>query len=134
MLKKLVPDIQRTARLIQEIGAATREQKNDAGQINTAIQQLDPGDSAKFRRHGRHCHRRRIGVAGATRLQIAMTFFKTGEQEHKISEEHKSAPRQSSKMKIAHIKAGDDVEKRGENDPASNGVAADEHDEEFERF
>ena len=38
-------------------------------------------------------------------------------------------------MKIAHIKAKSvDVEKRGENEPALNGVATDEHDEEFERF
>lgn len=41
MLTKLVPDIQRTAELVEEISAATREQNIGAAQINVAIQQLD---------------------------------------------------------------------------------------------
>jgi len=41
MLNKLVPDIQRTAELVEEISAASREQNAGANQINTAIQQLD---------------------------------------------------------------------------------------------
>ena len=41
MLNKIVPDIKRTADLIQEISAATNEQNIGAGQINEAIQQLD---------------------------------------------------------------------------------------------
>ncbi len=41
MLAKLVPDIQKTAELVQEISAGSREQDSGAGQINQAIQQLD---------------------------------------------------------------------------------------------
>jgi methyl-accepting chemotaxis protein len=41
MLTKLVPDIQRTADLVQEISAATGEQNTGVEQINRAIQQLD---------------------------------------------------------------------------------------------
>lgn len=41
MLAKLVPDIQKTARLVEEISAASREQTTGAAQINTAIHQLD---------------------------------------------------------------------------------------------
>ncbi len=41
MLGKLVPDIQRTAELVEEITAGSREQNAGAAQINTAIQQLD---------------------------------------------------------------------------------------------
>ncbi|HTM77343.1 MAG TPA: methyl-accepting chemotaxis protein, partial [Devosia sp.] len=41
MLSRLVPDIQRTAELVEEISAASREQNTGAAQINTAIQQLD---------------------------------------------------------------------------------------------
>jgi methyl-accepting chemotaxis protein len=41
MLVKLVPDINRTAELVEEISAACREQDIGASQINTAIQQLD---------------------------------------------------------------------------------------------
>ncbi len=40
MLSELVPDIQRTAELVQEISAASNEQNTGANQINRAIQQL----------------------------------------------------------------------------------------------
>ncbi len=41
MLAKLVPDIQKTAELVQEISAASKEQTTGADQINGAIQQLN---------------------------------------------------------------------------------------------
>ncbi len=41
LLARLVPDIQKTAGLVQEISAASREQDTGADQINTSIQQLD---------------------------------------------------------------------------------------------
>jgi methyl-accepting chemotaxis protein len=41
MLAQLVPDIQKTAELVQEISAASKEQDTGASQINKAIQQLD---------------------------------------------------------------------------------------------
>ncbi|MGB0468290.1 MAG: methyl-accepting chemotaxis protein [Pontibacterium sp.] len=41
MLERLVPDIQKTAELVQEISAASREQDAGADEINRALQQLD---------------------------------------------------------------------------------------------
>ncbi|MEO5354362.1 MAG: methyl-accepting chemotaxis protein [Magnetococcus sp. XQGC-1] len=41
IMSKLVPDIQKTAELVQEISAASQEQNQGTAQINTAIQQLD---------------------------------------------------------------------------------------------
>jgi len=41
MLSKIVPDIQKTAELVQEISAASSEQNKGAEQISKAIQQLD---------------------------------------------------------------------------------------------
>jgi len=41
MLARLVPDIQKTAELVQEISAASKEQTTGADQINTSIQQLN---------------------------------------------------------------------------------------------
>jgi methyl-accepting chemotaxis protein len=41
MLDKLVPDIQKTAELVQEISAASKEQDAGAEQINKALQQLE---------------------------------------------------------------------------------------------
>ena len=41
MLAKLVPDIQKTAELVQEISASSKEQSVGVNQINKAVQQLD---------------------------------------------------------------------------------------------
>ena len=41
MLEQIVPDIKRTAELVQEISAASNEQNSGAEQINSAIVQLD---------------------------------------------------------------------------------------------
>ncbi len=41
LLEKMVPDIARTAELVQEISAASEEQAGGVGQINGAMQQLD---------------------------------------------------------------------------------------------
>ncbi|HEX2982834.1 MAG TPA: methyl-accepting chemotaxis protein, partial [Ignavibacteriales bacterium] len=41
MLDQIVPDIQKTAELVQEITASSAEQNSGAGQINNAIQQLN---------------------------------------------------------------------------------------------
>ena len=41
LLAKLVPDIKKTAELVQEISAASNEQRAGAEQINKALQQLD---------------------------------------------------------------------------------------------
>jgi methyl-accepting chemotaxis protein len=41
LLSRLVPDIQKTADLVQQITAASQEQTVGAGQINTAIQELN---------------------------------------------------------------------------------------------
>ena len=41
MLNKLVPDIQKTSELVQEISASSAEQNSGVGQITNAIQQLD---------------------------------------------------------------------------------------------
>lgn len=41
MFSKLIPDIHKTAQLVQEISAAGQEQTSGADQINKAIQQLD---------------------------------------------------------------------------------------------
>jgi methyl-accepting chemotaxis protein len=41
MLNKLVPDIQKTSELVQEISASSKEQASGADQINSSIQQLN---------------------------------------------------------------------------------------------
>jgi methyl-accepting chemotaxis protein len=41
MLRQIVPEIQKTAELVQEIAAASNEQNAGTGQVNNAVQQID---------------------------------------------------------------------------------------------
>lgn len=41
LLEQIVPDIQKTARLVQEISASSREQSTGSDQVNAALQQLN---------------------------------------------------------------------------------------------
>jgi methyl-accepting chemotaxis protein len=41
LLRRLVPDIQRTAELVQEISGASREQNEGSAQVNKAVQEMD---------------------------------------------------------------------------------------------
>jgi methyl-accepting chemotaxis protein len=41
LLKEIIPDINKTAKLIEEIAASSAEQRNGSAQINSAIQQLN---------------------------------------------------------------------------------------------
>ncbi len=99
MLDKLVPDIQKTAELVQEINGASAEQNSGAEQINKAVQQLD------------HVVQQNAGAAEAMsstaeelasqaeHLQSIIEFFKVeGYGRKQISPE-----RVSYKAKVAHI-------------------------------
>jgi methyl-accepting chemotaxis protein len=41
LMQELIPEVDKTARLVQEISAASNEQSNGANQVNTAIQQMN---------------------------------------------------------------------------------------------
>ncbi len=79
MLHKLVPDIQKTAELIQEISASSNEQNIGAEQINKAIQQLDQviqqnaGAAAEMASTSEELN------AQADQLKKTISFFKTGD-------------------------------------------------------
>jgi methyl-accepting chemotaxis protein len=79
MLKKLVPDIQKTAELVQEISAASREQDTGTGQINRAIQQLDQVTQQNSATSEELASTAEELAAQAEHLQQTMAFFKIAE-------------------------------------------------------
>jgi methyl-accepting chemotaxis protein len=95
MLDGMVPDIQRTAELVQEISLASREQDSGAQQINKAIAQLDTviqhnaSISEEFSATSEEIAGQSAMVAGtaeelasqAERLRDAVSFFKIGQTE-----------------------------------------------------
>jgi methyl-accepting chemotaxis protein len=79
MLAKLVPDIRRTAELVEEISAASREQNIGAEQINAAIQQLDTVTQQNAAAAEEMSATSEELAAQSGRLQSAMAFFNTGQ-------------------------------------------------------
>ncbi|PXA99014.1 methyl-accepting chemotaxis protein [Nostoc sp. 3335mG] len=76
MLSKLVPDIQRTAELVEEISAGSREQNVGAAQINTAIQQLDKVTQQNTSAAEEMSSTSEELASQADQLQSAISYFK----------------------------------------------------------
>jgi methyl-accepting chemotaxis protein len=79
MLTKLVPDIQKTAELVQEISAASKEQSGGADQINGALQQLNQVVQQNAGAAEETASTAEELSSQAEQLQSAVSFFKTGE-------------------------------------------------------
>ncbi|SHJ34072.1 Methyl-accepting chemotaxis protein [Malonomonas rubra DSM 5091] len=77
MLAKMVPDIQRTAELVQEISAASREQDTGAEQVNKAIMQLDQVIQQNASASEEMASTSEELSSQAEQLQDTITFFKT---------------------------------------------------------
>ena len=79
MLNRMLPDIQKTAELVQEINASSREQDTGAGQINKAIQQLDQVIQQNASAAEQMASTAEELSSQAEQLQGAVAFFRVGE-------------------------------------------------------
>jgi methyl-accepting chemotaxis protein len=78
MLTKLVPDIKKTAQLVEEISAACREQDVGADQVNQAIQQLDKVIQQNASAAQEMSSTSEELAAQAEKLQDSISFFGVG--------------------------------------------------------
>ena len=76
MLGKLIPDIQRTAQLVQEISAAYREQTDGTGQVSEAVRQLKQMIHRNAGIAEEMASTSEALSAEAVQVQGAMAFFK----------------------------------------------------------
>jgi methyl-accepting chemotaxis protein len=76
MLSRIVPDIQKTAELVQEISAASNEQNTGADQVNKAIQQLDQVIQQNASASEEMASTSEELSSQAEQLQEAIAFFK----------------------------------------------------------
>jgi len=97
MLASLVPDIQKTADLVQEISASSREQDSGAEQINKAILQLDEVIQQNASASEEMASTSEELSSQAEQLQSTISFFDTG----KTSDQNKSKHKKSVKQLIA---------------------------------
>lgn len=106
MLEKLVPDIQKTMELVQEISAACTEQSTGAEQVNLAIQQLDQviqanvATSEEASSTSEEMSASAESMASqAAELQHIIEFFKTAKIKGKQSFFRKNAKQSSMQRK-----------------------------------
>ncbi len=76
MLEQLVPDIQRTAELVQEISTSTREQDTGAEEINRGLQELDQVVQQSAAESEELAATSEQLTSQASRLRHSMSFFK----------------------------------------------------------
>ncbi len=131
MLNHLVPNIRKTASLVQEISAASREQRSGSEQINRALVQLDQ----VIQRNAAISEE----LAGqADQLQQLIVFFKTDETSWKKratagnrerADAAKETPRKKRPLTSARF-----AEENKQPPQFSPQEIGDERDDEFERF
>jgi methyl-accepting chemotaxis protein/uncharacterized membrane protein YtjA (UPF0391 family) len=91
MLSKLVPDIKKTAELVQEITAASNEQNAGASQINIAIQQLDQVIQLNVSASEELTSTAMSFTSQSEQLQNIMSFFTTDDNTKKSTLQKKPA-------------------------------------------
>jgi len=142
MLDKLVPDIQRTAELVQEISAASKEQDTGAEQINKALQQLEQVIQQNASAAEEMASTTEELTGQSEQLVGALAFFKTEDEAGPAVRGNRAATPQRKAQAVAVKTArpnghGLSVAAKG---AVRTGVAlklADKHDDldgEFERY
>jgi methyl-accepting chemotaxis protein len=141
MLAKLVPDIQKTAELVQEITASSKEQSGGAEQINGAIQQLNQVVQQNAGAAEEMASTAEELASQADQLQITISFFKVNGNGHDraalVGAGRRTIRQAAHAPQIAHL-----AHRAGA--PAKGGVhlnmghtikaQGDDRDAEFEKF
>ncbi len=99
MLSRIVPDIRKTAELVQEISSSTQEQHSGADQINKAIQQLDQIIQQNAAISQEMASTSEELSEQAERLRKVTEFFKIGEMKAENGDKHDLLPEDISAMK-----------------------------------
>ena len=135
MLEALVPDIQKTAGLVQEISAASREQSAGSNQINQAIQQLDQVTQQNSATSEELSSTAEELASQAEQLRKTIAFFKidAGPEQTLQKSEQEEEDRPTSKQEDAGNGNHNDSDGLVFNFKKPE-VASDEYDNDFERF
>jgi methyl-accepting chemotaxis protein len=151
LLEVIVPSIQRTAELVQEISAASREQDAGAEQIGRAIEQFDQVTQQNAATSEEMASTAEELASQSEHLQEMIAFFRMGDDapgrpqpaataRTTVAAPRRPAPRGDSRPGSAAAAAEPARESgngRGRRPPASGDLpppAADAMDAEFERF
>jgi methyl-accepting chemotaxis protein len=129
MLTKLVPDIQRTAELVQEISAASNEQNAGAEQINKALQQLDQVIQQNASASEEMASTSEELSSQAEQLQSTIAFFHLGATAARVTRQAARRGRPQAARKPAMA-----LPAKGSAKGLALDMGRDDEDDEFERF
>jgi len=107
---RIVPDIQKTSQLVQEISAASGEQKSGTEQINKAIMQLDTVIQQNASASEEMASMAEELSSQAEQLQAVISFFKTNgngngnKKKLELAAAHTGAFPHHHNLSIGHIK------------------------------
>ena len=139
MLDKLVPDIQKTAELVQEITAASKEQDTGSEQINKALQQLEKVIQQNASAAEEMASTTEELTGQSDQLISALGFFKTGDT-GQAPPVRSAGARNTGSLNNLQAAVGHGVVPSGAKKAGKSGVAlkmretGDRVDKEFERF
>jgi methyl-accepting chemotaxis protein len=109
LLETIVPDIQKTSKLVQEISASSMEQNSSAEQVNTALQQLNQIIQQNAASSEEMASNAEELSSQAEQLKETISFFKVGDHRRQTTQvSHKNAhnftqtykPKQQVKKKM----------------------------------
>jgi len=148
MLTKMVPDIQKTAELVQEISTASNEQSVGAEQINKALQELEKVIQQNTSASEEIASTSEELASQSEQLQSSIAFFRTGNEnavsaraaKPAVNHARTSVPARKGNGSSGESKKRAFVPSRKHGTPLHAGVAldlagnGDSLDDEFERF
>jgi methyl-accepting chemotaxis protein len=134
MLAKMVPDIRKTAELVQEIASASMEQDAGARQINKAIQQLDQVIQSNSSASEEMASTSEELSSQAAQLQHVMSFFQLNRDGRGVRTVASSATGRAvvAQTGARRLPAGAPSSTYGEGVTLS--LDSDDEGEDFERF
>ncbi|MFZ4860203.1 MAG: methyl-accepting chemotaxis protein, partial [Desulfuromonadaceae bacterium] len=148
MLTRMLPDIQKTAELVQEITASSKEQDTGAEQINKAIQQLDQVIQQNASAAEEMASTTEELSSQAEQLKATIAFFSldSGSQRSLMAPRHAppkqiAANHRTTAARAASVQHQNVKPAKGGNKTSSGGVhielgqgGADDLDEAFEKY
>jgi methyl-accepting chemotaxis protein len=140
LLSRILPDVQKTAELVQEITAASREQDTGTAQISKAIQQLNQVIQQNASAAEEMAATSEELASQAGRLQSTIAFFKVDGTERRSAEPTARAPRSNkparpSKPPRAEASAPVEAVVAASKNGAAIKLTADEtHDKDFTAY
>jgi methyl-accepting chemotaxis protein len=129
-MAEILPDIEKTTKLVQEIAAASLEQNNGAGQVNSAVQQLNSVTQQNAAASEELATNAEELASQAQQLKDLVSYFKVDDAFHyETKKESKTV-----KTHQAELEVKDEVDKGNKKGTKIHIESEDVRDNEFESF